>query len=305
MLKRKGHASAEASEHRRRKSDDSSEDDTDMLDVEFEWFDPQEVDFHGIKQLLKQLFDVDHEAFDLSALADLIISQPLLGSTVKVSDDANEAKDNDPFAFLTVVNLHTHRDNPAIMSLVKYLSSKASKMPNLSLTLPPLLSLETPPNIGLILTERFINMPAQIVPPMYNMLLEEIAWAVQEKEPYSFSHYLILSKTYTEIASTMPSMDDEDEGESQPVKKKKKKQKHGADIGESGEVFYFHPEDEVLQRNAVGSGGFRYDKEGSEGASDAKRAFHEAGIKPLGHMILIEASKFERAVKDVGEYLNG
>lgn len=76
-----------------------------MLDVEFEWFDPQpNVDFHGLKTLLRQLFDVDNDLFDLSALADLILSQPLLGSTVKT--DGNES---DPYAFLTVLNLHEHR----------------------------------------------------------------------------------------------------------------------------------------------------------------------------------------------------
>lgn len=76
-----------------------------MLDVEFEWFDPQpDVDFHGIKTLLRQLLDVDAQLFDLSALADLILLQPLLGSTVKV--DGNET---DPYAFLTVLNLHEHR----------------------------------------------------------------------------------------------------------------------------------------------------------------------------------------------------
>ncbi len=79
--------------------------DTDMLDVEFEWFDPQpEIDFHGLKTLLRQLFDVDNQLFDLSALTDLILEQPLLGSTVKV--DGNET---DPYAFLTVLNLHEHR----------------------------------------------------------------------------------------------------------------------------------------------------------------------------------------------------
>lgn len=76
-----------------------------MLDVDFEFFDPQpEVDFHGLKTLLRQLFDVDAQLVDLSALADLILAQPLLGSTVKV--DGNET---DPYAFLTVLNLHEHK----------------------------------------------------------------------------------------------------------------------------------------------------------------------------------------------------
>ena len=76
-----------------------------MLDVEFEWFDPQpEHDFPGLKTLLRQLFDVDAQLFDLSAMAELILAQPLLGSTVKV--DGNET---DPYAFLTVLNLQEHQ----------------------------------------------------------------------------------------------------------------------------------------------------------------------------------------------------
>ena len=76
-----------------------------MLDVEFEWFDPQpEHDFHGLKTLLRQLFDVDAQLFDLSALTDLILAQPLLGSTVKV-----EGNETDPYAFLTVLNLNEHK----------------------------------------------------------------------------------------------------------------------------------------------------------------------------------------------------
>ena len=76
-----------------------------MLDVEFEWFDPQpDIDYHGIKSLLTQLFDVDAQLFDLSALTDLILAQPLLGSTVKV-----DGKETDPYAFLSVINLQEHK----------------------------------------------------------------------------------------------------------------------------------------------------------------------------------------------------
>lgn len=77
----------------------------DIVNVDFEWFDPQPaVDFHGLKNLLRQLLDVDAQLFNLSELADIILAQPLLGSTVKV--DGNET---DPYAFLTVLNLQTHQ----------------------------------------------------------------------------------------------------------------------------------------------------------------------------------------------------
>ncbi|CAD0111003.1 unnamed protein product [Aureobasidium uvarum] len=261
--------------------------DEDMIDVDFEWFDPQPaVDFHGLKTLLRQLLDVDNELFNLSALADLILSQPMLGSTVKV--DGNES---DPYAFLTVLNLAQHKQNPVIADLTAYLSRKASSMPSLS-ALPALLAADSKAELGLILTERFINMPSEIVTPMYTMLQEEIQWAIDEKEPYNFSHYLILSKTYTEVESKL------DAQESRPTKKGKQQKADAM-------TFYFHPEDEALQRFGVGHGNFDHDKVGEEGASDAKRAFQEAGIRPQGHLILIEANKFNDAIKGVGEYLSG
>lgn len=76
-----------------------------MVDLDFEWFDPQpEHDYHGLKTLLRQLLDDDSQVFELGALADLILSQPLLGSTVKVGGN-----ETDPYAFLTVLNLLEHK----------------------------------------------------------------------------------------------------------------------------------------------------------------------------------------------------
>ncbi|KAI9660218.1 MAG: Mss4p nuclear export [Alyxoria varia] len=315
-------------------SGESSADEEDTLDVSFEWFDPQEIDFHGIKQLLKQLLDADHELLDVSKLADLVLAQPLLGSTVKVPDDANAAKDNDPFAFLTVLNLWEHREKPEVKTLTQYLKRHAAHIPSLSDKLPSLLQHQTEPapdtpekqphaQLGLILTERFINMPHEITPPMYTMLLEEIQWALEEKEPYDFTHYLILSKTYTQTpdaehdgdggAAEMADEHGEDGGDGaqqQQLKKKKakrRKSKAGAAVNggpgsaESGS-FFFHPEDEALHKHAVGHGDFKYERADSE---ESRRLYQEVGVKPLGHMILIEAERFPAAVKDVQDFIGG
>jgi protein BCP1 len=145
--------------------------------------------------------------------------------------------------------------------------------------------------VGLLLTERLINCPSEISPPMYSMLIDELEAAVEDKEPYEFTHYLIISKTYHEIASTL---DQED-----APKQKKNKAIKGAK-----ETFFFHPEDEVLQRHALAAGSYEYTKDMGDGMADSKRAFQEMGIKPQGSMILIEASKFEGAVKAISDYLN-
>lgn len=251
----------------------------DTINVDFEMFDPQPAhDFHGIKNLLRQLFDADSPLFDLSALTDLILSQPLLGTTVKT--DGNES---DPFAFLTVINLHEHAAHPAVKTLVAYLQTKAGANGMLRSLLDP----KTPGQVGLILTERLINMPAQIVPPMYKMLLEEIEWAVQEGEAYNFTHFVVLSKTYTEIASKLDGM------EARPSKKWR--------MGKTKKVetFYYHPEDEVV-RKRVGeerAAAFNFSKQGE--AADSKRAFSDMGIRAQGLMMAIEKESFGKVVEDL------
>ncbi len=89
----------------REEEDSSEEEDFDIVNVDFDFFDPEpEVDFHGIKNLGRPLLDLDATFFDLSALTDLILAQPKFGSTVKV-----DGQESDPYAFLTVLNLKQHQ----------------------------------------------------------------------------------------------------------------------------------------------------------------------------------------------------
>jgi protein BCP1 len=255
--------------------------DFDIVNVDFEWFNfDSEIDFHGTKSLLRQLLDVDSQLFDISGLADLILSQPTIGSTVKV-----DGKETDPYAMLTALNLQEHREKKPIADLVSYIGDKAKTIESLSL-LPELLV--SGKHVGLVLSERLINMPSEISPPMYNLLIDEIEAAVEDKEPYKFSHYLILSKVYHEVESTLDVLDE----------RKKKKGK----VAEPA-MFYFHPEDEVLVKHAVASGSYEFTKH-SEAVADSKRAFQEMGIQPKGYLMLIEAGKFAGAAKAINDYLS-
>jgi len=253
--------------------------DFDVVNVEFEWFnfDP-EVDFHGVKTLLRQLFDVDAALLDMSALTDLILEQHTIGSTVKV-----DGKSNDAYAFLTILNLLEHREKKPVADLIRYLSEKAATNESLA-AIPDLIA--SGKSVGLVLAERLINMPSEISPPMYSMLLDEIEAAVEDKEPYEFSHYLIVSKTYQEVESKL---------EMEEQKRKKAR--------ESAPLFYFHPEDEVLQKHASAFGTYPFTKD-DESVADSKRAFQDMGVKSQGSMILIEASRIQGAVKAISDYLS-
>ena len=51
----------------------------------------------------------------MNDLADLILSQPLVGTTIKT-----DGIESDPYAYLTVLNMHIHQVCPSCMvSLVK------------------------------------------------------------------------------------------------------------------------------------------------------------------------------------------
>ncbi|RKF55294.1 Protein BCP1 [Erysiphe neolycopersici] len=261
-----------------------SDDEMDIVNVEFEWFNfKPEIDFHGVKNLLRQLFDVDAKLFNLSSLTDLILSQPTIGSTVKV-----EGEEADPYAIITILNLYEHRESPVIRDIIQYFLEKSKSISNLA---PLALHLKNLSPIGLILSERLINVPAEVSAPLYNTLLDEIEAAVEDKEPYNFTHYLIFSKIYYEIESAL------DKEDAPKVKKNK--------AGNSKrEIFYFHAEDEVLLKQALAFGTFDYTNDQGDGMADSKRAFSEMGIKSQGALIFIEANKFGDTIKAVNNLVN-
>lgn len=215
----------------------------------------------------------------MSALTDIILQQNTIGSTVKVDSKANDA-----YAFLTALNLREHKEKKPVADLVAYLSAKAAQSSSeaLAATVPKVMEEQ---HVGLVLGERLINMPPEISPPMYSMLVDEIEAAVEDKEPYEFTHYLIVSKSYNEVQSIL----DEDSRKSKKAK-------------EEAPMLYFHPEDEILQKHAVAVGSYPFTKD-DESVADSKRAFQEMGVRSMGYMTLIEAAKFPAAVKAVVEYI--
>ncbi|EFX03260.1 hypothetical protein CMQ_3189 [Grosmannia clavigera kw1407] len=290
--------------------DSDDEENFDIVNVEFEWFNfDADVDFHGTKTLLRQLLDVDAPLFDVSGLADLILAQPTIGSTVKVDGKANDA-----YALVTALSMRELSGKPAMATLTRYLAEKAAAQvsgpPALGSLLPGLLAQQTAssdataPHVGLVLSERLVNMPAEVAPPMFTMLADEIEAAVEDGEPYGFTHYLVLSKTYQEVQSSLAVVvdSDEEDGSSRGGGRRKKARSSGAGADGASPIFHFHPEDEVLQRHALAYGTYAFTK-ADEAVADSKRAFQDMGVQAHGLLILIEADKLAGAIKAMGEYL--
>ncbi|KAJ3294532.1 Mss4p nuclear export [Rhizoclosmatium sp. JEL0117] len=269
------------------KKDDEDEDEDDedkdeeLIDVDFDFFDPKEIDFHGLKSLIKQTFQNDADQFDISGLADLVITNAHLGSVVKVDDST------DPYAVMTVLSFipdsKTKKLNPAVTAIKEYLTSKSLKSNKQKHDEFQHILSDT--NSGLLLNERLINMPPQIVIPMIKMLDEELEWSVEEKKEKRFEYLVYISKTYQEVEPVADEGEDDDEEEGAP-KKKKKKAAAATASGASKVILNFHVEDVVFEKHAEIQFDFQFTNQ-----TDQSELQQTAGIKTSRRVYVIKRGK--------------
>ncbi|KAI7900802.1 p21-C-terminal region-binding protein-domain-containing protein [Cokeromyces recurvatus] len=275
--------------HQDSEQEDSDDGLQEIVDVDFDFYNPDEIDFQALKKLLTQLFSSDSELINLSDFADIIIEENHVGTTVKVDDQKS-----DPYAILSIINLNQQKEKEGVKQLCTYLSNKCPKKnEKVHKAVNDILSLNLEDkHVGWVVSERFINMPVEIMAPMYNMLQEEVKNAVKQKEPYTFEWYMFISKTYKEVASNV---DNEEEEEEMTSAKKKDK----AVATNSTETFYFQSEDEIITKYAEYQFDFKFTNSEKEQSSDSRRAFSDFGIAPGRKLLLVHKSKFDDLVNEI------
>lgn len=261
---------------------ENGEHEPETVDVDFDFFDLNpDVDFHATKNLLRQLFGDDAVRFDLSLLADLVLKDNSVGTCIKT-----DGKDSDPFALLSVVNLSRNLENATVKKVVEYALDKTGSQPQFNITLRKLLGdKKSGHKVGLIVSERLINMPVEVVPPMYKMLHEEMARAQDAQDKYEFDYFLVVSKVYAIVA-----------GQEMEAEKSKKK-KPSADT--APETDYFHYEDMVLEANSEFHGYYSYSHVSQE--TDSRRVFTEYGLDPKLSLMLLTKEQLAQSVPQMEE----
>lgn len=178
----------------------SSDDDKNIckeIEVNFEAMTPDDTDFHGIRRLLQQLFLKAH--IDLSELSELIIKQNYVCSVVKQEineeeDDDDDMEDED-FGMISVINITEKRDVNCISQIRSFLENHCKEAGSEGKKLLSILedfTLQT----GLILSERFMNIPPKLALPLYENLKLDMKKAVEKNMEFQFSFYLLISKIY-------------------------------------------------------------------------------------------------------------
>ncbi|KAL0578834.1 Mss4p nuclear export [Marasmius crinis-equi] len=279
---------------RKQNANDASDDegsDISMINVDFDFFDPNpEIDYQAIKHLLGQLFQRDAEMFHLHELTELILSQPSVGTTIKT-----DGKESDPYALLTVVNMHVHKDHPSIKALASYILEKSSTDPTFHNHIQGLFS-QTEKHVGLIICERLINMPVETVPPMYRMLTEELKNAISQNAPFNFTDFIIISRTYHLTEQEESFLINTATTKSANKKRSKKAREPSEEARPADGLYDFHPEDVHIKAVSSSCADYKFTTAPSEPRD--KESF---GLDTRGRVMLVPSTRFEELVNRISE----
>ncbi|XP_063228591.1 protein BCCIP homolog [Bacillus rossius redtenbacheri] len=266
------------------------------IQVDFEGRNPVDSDFHGIKQLLKQLFLKAH--VNLSELTDLIIAQNYVGSVVKQSDLEEEGSDdededdsgvNDVFGITTVVNLTDKQNTESVQQLRALLAELSGEhaTDQVNSLVRSLLGDDSRP-VGLLLNERFVNIPAQIAVPLLESLSKEISRACQKKMPFDLSYLILICKLYKV------------EGGSQGRRNRNRNKKQ-QDTSEQ-EVVWLNPEEALFDEVADCKFEFCVKGESDTGLGGQWQE-DDVAMTPYRRVLLFQADKLESAITRIKAFL--
>ncbi|KAM5243404.1 BRCA2 and CDKN1A-interacting protein isoform 6-T6 [Hipposideros larvatus] len=141
-------------------------------------------------------------------LTGLLIQQNHIGSVIKqteVSEDSDDDVDEDEiFGFISLLNLTERKGTQCAEQIKELLLSVCEKNCDQRVVeqLDKLLS-DTSRPVGFLLSERFMNVPAQIALPMHQQLQKELVEAHKTNKPCGKCYfYLLISKTFVEAGKS-------------------------------------------------------------------------------------------------------
>ncbi|XP_003242228.1 protein BCCIP homolog [Acyrthosiphon pisum] len=174
-------------------------DDEMSIDVEFEGRSPEVKDYHCIKQLLQQLFL--KAPVNLSDMTSILIHQPTIGSVIKqvtdVDDEEEDGDDDDQILGITSVINITEKTSECVENLHKLILDLNNQHSDSDTTLFVNRLLSDDDNqVGLLINERYVNIPSVISVPLFQALSKEMFKLKNEKQSYNFDYLIMICKLY-------------------------------------------------------------------------------------------------------------
>ena len=152
----------------------AGDDDEEELQVEFGFFDPRPEDYHSMRAILSGGVLLP-EGIDPGGFADLLSEQAVVGTLVK-----GENVDTDLYGFISALSLQQHAKAKCVQQLTASILQRLPEAPAREAVRAWLHDAKAP--LGLIVSERFVNMPPQLLPNLLDALVQDIDWAVRNAE---------------------------------------------------------------------------------------------------------------------------
>ncbi|TDH68219.1 hypothetical protein CCR75_004489 [Bremia lactucae] len=264
-------------------NDDDSDDDMNggeafesisnrIVDVDFLFLDPRESHYHSVKQFLLAYLPPS-QPLDVSGLANAIVRQVTVGTMVCAEGE------DDIYGFVTTLNMKRYVTETSFQQILQYVTKKCPIT-----ELPKLQHILSTKNVGLLINERMINLPYQLIPPLHSALHEDIEWAFENedteelRDSFKLDYFLLLATCTEESSSNIGS-------------KKGKKSKTAYE-----QMKFFHNfEDEFFEQEAELSFSF-----------NASLAVHESVNKSskTSVVMLIEREKHKAALASISAMIN-
>lgn len=214
---------------------------TDSMDIEktnidFEFYDPSEDQFHAMKALTTRfLWTISDATSDLS---DVICKNAALGTMIGMADDEVEVTgtftSKHVYAVLTILHVPTYKKNDFMKDVQNYVSNKSEK-DNFESHQATFTKYQEDPKLGLQINERYLNLPAALTPMIHNQVIKDRVWAVENDKgfevEYMFDYLQYVAKVQKEIT----------------VKKKKTQAMFGAN---DTDIIYYNYEDAAIREKA-------------------------------------------------------
>ncbi|XP_029335203.1 BRCA2 and CDKN1A-interacting protein isoform X1 [Mus caroli] len=242
-------------------SDEEEDEDDEIVDeevnIEFEAYSISDNDYGGIKKLLQQLFL--KAAVNTAELTNLLIQQNHIGSVIKGTQCAEQIKE------LVLSFCEKTCEQSMVEQLDKLLN-------------------DTSKPVGLLLSERFINVPPQIALPMHQQLQKELSEARRTNKPCGkCCFYLLISKTFMEAG-----------------KSSSRKRQGGL---QQGALMFANAEEEFFYEKAVLK--FSYSVQGeSDTRLGGRWSFDDVPMTPLRTVMLIPDDRMNEIMETLKDHLS-
>lgn len=161
--------------------------------MDFEFYDPNENQARSIRNLINP-YAMELKDLDTNEMANAIVTQNV-GVMLGCPDDEEESKeqknkgiyDKEIFAFVSVLNVGFYSTRTKFMPCIikKWRELAASSGSSNAEKLLKLLEPGNLPKVCLMLAQRLLNVPSQLIPTLYEQFTEDLLWVAQNDKEES------------------------------------------------------------------------------------------------------------------------